>query len=434
MIFVYNFLQAILLVVAAPLLLLVVLGRKKYRARIRERLGSGLAQKLSGLEAGNKTVVWIHSLSVGEVTSALPLVAGLRKELDDICIVFSATTRTGMQIAEEKIRPHVDLVFAAPLDLLPVIQHFLRLIRPEIFVLVETDFWPNWLFALKKRSTHLVLVNGRISRSSFAKYKRFRLFFSPLFKSFSLLSMQTDTDAEQMRRLGVPGERIQTLGNLKYGSRLPDTSETRLQATQFDSRIPAASQVWVCGSTHQGEEEIILTVFNRLLQVKHDLFLILAPRDPGRSGEIQKLITDQGHRFMRRSCPADPVAPLLILDTLGELAGCYQFARVAFVGGSLADCGGHNPLEPAAYEVPVLFGPHMEDFLEIARDLVTCDAAVTVDSADRLEKTVRMILEDESLHQNMSTAARNLVNQNSGVIQRHVRMLATLLPNRSARN
>ena len=426
MIFVYNFLQAILLVATFPLLLLIVVCKEKYRSRIAGRLSIGLDKKLAHLTPANTKTIWIHSLSVGEVTSALPLVKGIRQEMD-VQIIFSASTKTGMKIAQEKISPHVDLIVPAPLDLLPIINRCIKLIRPDMFILVETDFWPNWLHSLHRNKIPLVLVNGRISKASFSRYQRFNVFFRNTFNLFSLLSMQTETDADQMRQLGVSAEKIKTLGNLKYDTLLYTQNEKDHKPTVFDHRIPVESSIWVCGSTHPGEEEIITMAFNHIHKNRKDIFLLLAPRDPNRSEEIQALISNQGLQSMRRTSPSDPEAPVLILDTIGELVDCYRLARVAFIGGSLIDYGGHNPLEASALGVPVLFGPHMSDFLEIAHDLQEIGGAITVDTALQLEETVLQIIDDNEKHQQMSGAARALVKSNSGVIQNHIQKISSML-------
>jgi 3-deoxy-D-manno-octulosonic-acid transferase len=433
MIIVYNFFQTVLLFITFPLLFLIVLGKEKYRSRIYARLGRGLDKKVAGLNPDNKKIIWIHCLSVGEVTSALPLVMGIREKMDQVCVVFSASTATGMNIALKKIKPHVDLVIAAPLDLLPVTNKFVREIQPDMFILVETDFWPNWLHSLRQKDIPLVLVNGRISQSSFAKYRRFCFLFKPLFESFDLLSMQTETGAAQIRQLGVSTKLVKTLGNLKYDTNLFINNIPENKQEKTDVRIPENNLIWVCGSTHPGEEEMIITAFANLFHTRKDCFLLLAPRDPKRSKEIQKLISERGLQSMRRTCPTDPTAPILILDTIGELANCYKLARVAFIGGSLVDCGGHNPLEAAAHGVPVLFGPHMEDFLEIAEDLTKCGGAVTVDSAIKLEESVRLIFNDTTVHQQMGNAAHDLVEHNTGVISHHILELRTLLTARSGK-
>ncbi|GAB4339788.1 MAG: 3-deoxy-D-manno-octulosonic acid transferase [Desulfobulbaceae bacterium] len=427
MILVYNFLQAFLLIPALPLLLGVALCRKKYRSRIGARLGWGLARRVTSLRPAHGPTIWVHALSVGEVTSALPLVRAIRRETAAARIVFSATTSTGMEIAREKIAPHVDLVVSAPLDILPVTRRFTRLLRPDLFILVETDFWPNWLHSLSRSGAKLVLVNGRISPASFSRYRRFRFFFAPLFRSFSLLAMQTANDAEQIRGLGADRESIQILGNLKYDSMLPDTADVTAPPPLPDPRIPADQPIWICGSTHEGEEKEILAAYGSLRRNHPELLLIVAPRDPKRSDAIAALAADVGLPTMCRSRPDDPAAPILLLDTLGELADCYRAARVAFIGGSLVPEGGHNPLEAAAVGVPVLFGPHMEDFSEIARDLLACGGARTVHSAAEFERNVRLLLEDDAAQARMGEAGLGLVHNNRGVVDRHLRKLHALL-------
>lgn len=425
MIYVYNFLQTVLLIVFLPVLLLLVACKEKYRSRIGGRLGRGLEDKVAALNT-NRTTIWIHALSVGEVTSALPLVQGLRQEMDP-CIVFSAATRTGMKLAEEKIAAHVDVVIPAPLDLLPVVRKFIRLIRPDMFILVETDFWPNWLLTLQRRAIPTVLVNGRISRKSFASYRRFRLFFLPMFRSFTLMSMQTQQDAVQMQTLGIPSERIKTLGNLKYDTNLYDATPSSAKPPGWDQRIPDNARIWICGSTHPGEEGIIIAAYAALSGSRPDLFLILAPRDPGRAGEISELLHKYGLAAMRRTRPQEPEASVLILDTIGELAGYYQFSDLAFIGGSLINFGGHNPLEAATFGVPILFGPHMDDFREIARDLIESGGARPVVSAGTMEQSAGQILDNGVLRQQMGKAALTLVQQNAGVIRRHLTELRALL-------
>jgi len=428
MLIVYNFLQVLLLPVAAPLLALLILGRRKYRERFRQRLGFGLrrrSEQLAALPGGRR--VWIHCLSVGEVTSALPLVRGLRLRLPDVRIIVTVTTSTGMRVAEQQLAPWSDLVLASPLDLLPVVSRFIRTLRPDLFILVETDFWPNWLYGLRRQSIPAMLVNGRISRASFERYQRFRIFFRPLFSSFALLAMQTEDDAAQLRTLGVPARHLLTLGNLKYAQ---DAAPDRPAATRLsreELKLPADGQTWVCGSTHAGEEELLLPAFASLSADHPRLCLILAPRDPQRAPELVHLAHQFGLATIRRSRPQDSPARVLILDTLGELAACYHLARVAFIGGSLVTGGGHNPLEASRHGVPVLFGPHMEDFAEIARDLIHCGGAMVVSTPEEISAAVRRILEDHDAHAAMRTSAIELVTREAGVVDRHLDALTGLL-------
>jgi 3-deoxy-D-manno-octulosonic-acid transferase len=426
MILVYNFLQIILLIMTLPVLAAIVLGRKKYRGRMAQRLGFRLPALPEPPPSGGR-VIWVHALSVGEVTSALPLVRGIRQEMKDDIIIFSASTGTGMQTALKLISPFADHIVPGPVDLLFSVNRFIRTIRPDLFILVETDFWPNWLHSLWRRQVPMILVNGRISGRSFARYRRFSFFFTPLFRLFSLLSMQTGRDADQMAALGVPREKITALGNLKYDTALMiDDAGSTLQKTDFG--LSSDRLIWVCGSTHRGEEEMLLNAFAILHSKHHGLALIIAPRDPGRSSEITDLADGMRLQTSRRTFREDVNAPVLILDTIGELTGCYKLARVALIGGSLVSCGGHNPLEASVFGVPVLFGPHMDDFAEIARDCIHYSAGREVSSTDDIVRAVDALLLDDRLNDEMSRAAVRLVRDKSGVVRRHLEEIRKMLP------
>lgn len=427
MIPVYNFLQVILLVIGFPVILALVLARDKYRGRIGQRLGIGLGRTPLCTDGEGRKRIWIHCLSVGEVTSAVPFVRELRRRLPDACIIFSAATATGMMVAGKRIRPHVDHLIAAPLDFLPAVQRFVDHLRPDLFILVETDFWPNWLDCLRRRGIPAMLINGRISPSSFRTYNRLRFFFAPLFGSFSMLAMQTASDAEQVRRLGAPADRVAVLGNLKYDTAALPAADTVSPPDLSRLRLPDDSIVWICGSTHNGEEEIILTAFSRLQGVFPLLALIVAPRNPVRGRDILTLAGSKGLQAGCRTTGGSGTTRLLILDTIGELTECYRLARLAFIGGSLVDRGGHNPLEAAAYGVPTLFGPHMEDFAEIARDLVQEGGARIVHSAEEMTGAVRDILAEPDLHGKMSRAAAGLITRGKGVVARHIDAAQRLL-------
>ncbi|WP_420208631.1 3-deoxy-D-manno-octulosonic acid transferase [Candidatus Electronema sp. JC] len=388
--------------------------------RVLERLGL----RLPHLPVRQGPVIWIHALSVGEVTSALPLVKAIRESIRPAVLVFSATTRSGKELAERLIAPHVDFILFSPLDFPCAVRRYLDAIRPSCFILVETDFWPNWLHQLRRRQIPAMLVNGRISEKSFAAYRRFAFFFKPMFRCFSLLSMQTAQDRDKMLALGILTERLACFGNLKYDLPARQTAPPDLAAAH-DHR-----PIWVCGSTHPGEEELIFAAFKKIVGANpcvRPLRLIIAPRKIERGGELLKLARSFGlNAVLRSSGDADAASCVLILDTIGELAGCYSLARLAFIGGSLVDEGGHNPIEAAAQGVPVLFGPHTEDFAEIARDLVDCGGAKVV-TAESLAETAAAILSDDGLHQAMSGAARELVERQRGGVERHVQAVRQML-------
>lgn len=426
MIFVYNFLQIISLIITLPLLLFVIFFKKKYRGRMLQRLGFGLHKLLKDHPVAGQKVIWVHALSVGEVTSAIPLLKGLRMEMDDITVVFSASTKTGFAVAEKNIRPFADFIISAPLDLLFSVNRFIQYIRPDLFILIETDFWPNWLNRLNQNKVPMMLANGRISKQSFTTYRRFRFFCLPLFSSFSLLSMQTDQDAAQMLQLGVAAEKIATLGNLKYDT-APVADDDNATMQKSDLLLPDDCIIWLCGSTHRGEEEIIMAAFSQVKKAYEKLVLIIAPRDTGRTSEIADLADAKKLVASRRTSHDNADASILILDTIGELTRCYKLAKIAFIGGSLVPAGGHNPLEAAVYGVPVLFGPHMDDFQEIACDCIQYQAGIEVHSVEEIIVALKKLLQDDAMHVRMSKSAIQLIRDKSGVVSRHVNKVRTLL-------
>lgn len=417
---------AVLLLPVFPLFAL----RKKHRDRMPKRLGWGLADQLARLPPTTAPTFWLHALSVGETTSALPLVRGLRESYPEARIVFSTTTRAGGEVARTLLTPFVDALIAAPLDLGPVVPFFLATIKPDLFVLVETDFWPHWLHCLARRGVPTVLVNGRISEHSFARYRRLALFFRPMFDAFTLLSMQTGADAAKMTALGIAPEKVVTLGNLKFDtSQATETGENDASVFIQKNRysFAADSPLWICGSTHRGEEELLFAVYKRLREKIADLQLLLAPRNIERAEEIAALGQRLGLACRRWSCEPTAHGPVLLLDTIGELAGCYAMADVVFIGGSLVAEGGHNPIEPAAARTPVLFGPHMEDFAEIAEELIRCGGACQIASSATLLTTLHDILTDPPLRQTMAGAALACVQANRGVVRKHLEAISQLL-------
>ena len=424
MILVYNFLLTFFSLLLLPLIGVAVMCRSKYRGRTLERIGfkTGVIRKRLAAHNGAEPVIWIHALSVGEVTSALPLVRAIRDDMASAVIVFTAATRSGRQVADTLIAPHADLILYSPFDLWFAVQRYITAIRPDLFILVETDFWPGWLWQLKVKKISAMLVNGRISEKSFAAYNRFLFFFNPMFRCFNLLSMQTIRDSDKMIDLGLDPEKIITLGNLKY-----DMDTENAAGNIFDRSELAVGEktmILVCGSTHPGEEEILLTAFKKLA-VNNNFFLILAPRDISRGKGLVDLARQIGlEARTRQSCATG--GNVLILDTIGELASCYSLARLAFVGGSLVAQGGHNPIEPAAYGVPVLFGSHMEDFAEISHDLVACGGAITV-TPKSFVTVASDILKHDDVHAAMALAARALVEQHRGGMVRHLQAIHKLL-------
>lgn len=421
--FIYNILQILFLILFAPVLLCIVLIKDKYRTRILKRLGFGLTTRLKNQNRKNKKTVWIHALSVGEVTSALPLINGLREERDDIFLLFTASTKSGGKLAEMLLTNHIDLLLESPIDILPVVRFFIRKIKPDVFILVETDFWPNLLFSLQRENVGLFLVNGRVSKESMLSYSRFDIFFKPLFNTFDALCMQTVTDKRNMIELGINENKIHTLGNLKYDTPILSTGSTALNIC----RPPKHSILWVCGSTHKGEEDILFPTYIKLKKIHPKLYLIVAPRKANRSHEIIQLAHSLGLtgdcRSKQQMCGAD----FHILDTIGELAALYHQAHIAFIGGSLVKKRGHNPIEAALAKIPVLFGTHMEDFEEISNSLVLSGGAFQIRDGDELYTILDTLLQSKEKRKECGQNGFNDIQQQRGVIHRHLELINNLL-------
>ncbi|MFH0781843.1 MAG: 3-deoxy-D-manno-octulosonic acid transferase [Pseudomonadota bacterium] len=423
MIVLYNIIQFAFVLVFSPFITLFVACSSKYRDRIPARLGKGIAGKLTFKTRATKTI-WIHALSVGEVTSAVPLVHGLREKYPAYRIVVSATTRSGKKVADALLSSSADCIIDSPIDLLPVVRRFIKHIRPDLFILIETDFWPNLLSSFKNHGIPTILVNGRVSGNSMNRYQQLRFFFLPMFQCFSFLCMQTTRDQEEMALLGVSPEKLPILGNLKFATRTQgETNSKKLQT----GLLPKDRTLFIAGSTHPGEEQILINCYKRLRSTHPDLFLLLAPRDPNRAKEIANFAARRGLLTYFRSSNVFRSADIFILDTIGELVDFYALADLAFIGGSLVKKGGHNPVEPAAMAIPVIFGPHMEDFSEIADSLIIAGGAIKVDDSRKMSKVLADLMNDPDLRYRMGQAAKKCVNGHHDIIATHLQLIEKFL-------
>jgi len=427
MLFFYNLLQIVFILFCLPCLVLVVLLVPKYRGRTLRRLGFGLAALRRGMPAGRPRI-WVHALSVGEVASVRALVLGLRNAYPQGVLILSVSTSSGQRFAEKVMGDKVDLLLPFPIDLYWSVSRFLRFLSPDLFILVETDLWPNFLAALRRSKIPAILVNGRVSAESLARYRRFQHFFADLFGVFAVLLMQSEAEMEKLATLGLAPEKLQAVGNLKYDALLSGLERTG-EGGGFDDllRLLPGRTIWVAGSTHSGEEEVVLRVFRQLHSIFPGLYLILAPRKPGRTRDVADLAAGLGMRVELRSATPDQPGDLLILDTMGELAELYRYSALAFIGGSLVEERGHNPLEPAVFGCPVLFGPHMEDFAEIAREMLEAGAAHLVRDGDELaeELTRWLVAPEDRKAAGRSGAA--LVEARRGVTKRHLAVISRYL-------
>jgi 3-deoxy-D-manno-octulosonic-acid transferase len=381
----------------------------------RERLGiypAELRERLRG-----QKVIWLHNASVGELLAARPLLAELRRRCPDFAIVLSTTSLAGRELARGF--PEADGAVLLPLDLPACVERALGVFEPRLFVFTETELWPNLLRALASRRTPTVLLSGRISPRAFRRYRWVRPFLRRVLGGVTLLGMQSESEAERIRALGAPPERVQVTGNLKLDGELPAGAPI----------LAVEGPLWFVASTHAGEEEICLRVFKTLKTSFPALRVLLAPRHLDRQEEVERALRAAGVGFVRRSRLEGVwrgLPEVLLLDTLGELAGLYPHAAVAFVGGTLVPVGGHNLLEPARAAVPVLFGPHVESVSETAARLEAKGGGRRVADEAELGRVLGELLGEPTLRGRMGGAAREAFGP-AGAVEASAEVAASLL-------
>lgn len=426
----YNILFLIVIILGFPLILPIVLISAKRRKTVLQRLGMQKVVKATRLNRNcclEKKPIWVHALSVGEVLSAEPLVAGIINHFKNSKVFISVSTKTGFEIANKRFKDTADAVFFYPYDLALSVKHMAVKIDPAFVVIVESDIWPNFLFEMKKRTVPVVLVNARLSQRSFRGYKRLAVFSKPVFLSFAGICTQSMADAERFRSLGVPSGRITVTGNIKFEQAGQFMPAPEIENLQRSIHIQPSQKVILAGSTHKGEEAILLEVFTKMKKEFSKLLLIVAPRDPERAGSVQRIFESAGfHTVLMRKL--DKIAPdstfdVIVVDALGVLKKLYALADVAFVGGSLVACGGHNPLEPAVFCKPVIFGHDMSDFAEISNMLVAAGGAFRVQDAESLYKTVSTLLRDHQKAQEMGKKAFKVFNDNKGAVEKTLKVI-----------
>jgi 3-deoxy-D-manno-octulosonic-acid transferase len=419
----YSSLLAVGFVLALPWFLWK--GRKtgKYMRTFGERMGRLPVY----LNVDGDRSIWIHAVSVGEVLGVRPLIPALRERFPNHRLFLSTTTITGNEVAA-KGAGDLDGLFFAPFDWPVPVRRALSTLNPALLVLVETELWPNLIHEARRRGTRVAVVNGRISDRSFGRYRLIRPFLRRVLEEVDLFLMQGEIPAERIRDLGAPVERVSITHSLKYDAAEPGRSPERLTRL-FDGRSHPRP-LWVAGCTVGGEEERVLRAFQRVRERVEDAALLIAPRHPERFGDVPPLVEAAGFRCRRRST-LEPGGwgdgDVLLLDTLGELAQLYALATVVFVGGSLGATGGHNILEPAAAAKPILVGPHMENFQEIADEFKAEDALIEVESAEELGREVAALLLDEPRRRALGERALRLVDRNRGAVQRTVDALGSLV-------
>ncbi|MCU0588443.1 MAG: lipid-A-disaccharide synthase [Syntrophobacteraceae bacterium] len=363
--------------------------------------------------------LWVHALSVGETLSSAPLVRALKERWPEVDIVFSTATETGQRLARKTLSPWVRTFFYMPHDLPWLTEGLARRIQPRWFIQVETDLWPSLLCALHRHGIPSALVNGRLSPRSFRGMMRMKGLWGPLLTAFQAVFAQSEADRDRYMLLGVEPHRIHVSGNLKFDAAPAGLPPGEVSNLRDSIGLPGSRPVWIAGSTHQGEEEALLRVHAHLRRDLPDLFLILAPRQPARAGEVADLCRRRGLKSALRSRgETSREADVLILDSLGELGRFYAAADVAFIGGSWVPLGGHNPLEAAAQGKPACWGPHLFNFREMESELLGLGGYRRVASESELHGFLRACLTDPVLRGETLWRARTFLGKHQGVAER----------------
>jgi 3-deoxy-D-manno-octulosonic-acid transferase len=473
--FFYNLALLVVLVAGSPWWLWRMATTHKYREGLGARLGI-VPPSLLRL-ARERPILWLHAVSVGEVIAASRLIGALDRVFPGHQLVISTTTRTGQELARQRFGAH--RVFYCPLDLPWAVRAYLRALQPRVLILAETEFWPNLLSDCFHRHIPVAVVNARISDRSWPRYRQLRALWKPILSHLSRVLAQSPTDAERLKAIGCAEERVSVSGNLKFDVR---AAQEAVATRQLKALAPGLRFV-VAGSTLEGEEAALLEAWPRLLAADPQLVLVLAPRHPERFGAVDALLGRSGVAWVKRSDwrskpaggpgalwenagitsardqvpsgwrahdaakstqasafeetdrgsgifsqPLRPLRPgeIFLLDSIGELASIYSLAAVAFVGGSIVPAGGHNPLEPAQFGVPIVMGPHYANFRAITEDL-RAHAAIRIAVIEALAATLIDLLSDSPSANAMGERARQVFDRQAGATDRCVNALKDLL-------
>lgn len=423
----YNLAFVLFGIVYLPYLIVT----RRYRYGFAERFGI-LPERVKSVPS-RRRVIWIHAVSVGEMKTASILAPLLRKAFPSHLLLFSSVTHTGNKVARTIATGEED-IFYLPFDISFITDKVVRLLKPEFFLCLETELWPNLISSLHKFNTKIILVNGRVSKRSYLGYKKIRFVTSYILKKFFLILMQSEQDAVRMLTLGAPKEKVFVTGNLKFDLSFLESGSRRKEIRE-KLNITDEEILLIAGSTHKGEEEDVIECFLRLKKEYGSLKLLIAPRHVERIEEIIKLLSRHNLQSVKfSSITSSSIQPsafslqlVFILDTIGDLKNIYSASDIVFVGGSLVKKGGQNPIEPASLAKPVIFGKFTFNFNDVIKSFLENGAGIQVDNKDELYSAVRFLMDNPKERRKLGINARDTVSKNSGSSQRTIDLILSAL-------
>ncbi len=430
---VYSLLLTVGFLALLPWFALDALRTRKYITGLGQRLG-----RLPAIAADHRPLIWLHCVSVGETEAARALVPALLARFPSYRLVVSTTTVTGQQIARDAFARDAAAVFYFPIDLAWIVRRVLRTLQPAALLIMETELWPHLFRECRTHAIPVALINGRISITSFGRYRMVRSFIRGVLDNLSIALMQSEPDAARIRELGIPNERVLMPGNLKFDSAESAIDDEASASIRDRFGFDGGARLIVAASTHSPEELVAIDAFKQLrnLQPAYQTRLLIAPRHPERFGEVASLLQNSGLTWSRRSDTPrveDRSCDVILLDTIGELRHVYPLADVAFVGGSIAPHGGHNVLEPGARGVCVVTGPHTHNFAAITQALLDENAIVQLPevpsstAAAELAGALQELLSNDALRRKIGQRAMMVCNRNRGATERTLQVIANLL-------
>ena len=402
-----------------PFILLRLLWRgikaPDYRYRWRERFAFYN-------KSFSQDVIWFHAVSVGEAEALFPLVRHIQKQHPDAKLLITTTTPTGSARVKAVMQDSVAHVYL-PYDVPDAINRFMRCFKPKLAVIMETEIWPNLFAGCGKNAIPLYIINARLSEKSSRGYRKIPALVHPALAQVSVIATQTQDDANRFIAIGAAIEKVNTLGNIKFDVEIPPS--TLAQGLQIKADLFEGRFVWLIASTHKDEEAVFLELYTEIKQKIPELLLVIVPRHPERFADVKKLCEQFQLAVVMRTTGARAYTEtdVYLVDTMGELKALYAAADVAFVGGSMVPVGGHNILEAAAVGVPVMFGPYMENFKEIARGVLSHDAAIQCQNKDELVKIILSLYQQPDYRQSLAEKGKAFVRYNQGAIARICKML-----------